>query len=164
MSLNPIDQLEPVTIGATIAVFTTTYFVLRKTVFVPLVSVMQDRFERVEAGRRAAEEAHRIVEQAEATAAESERLARLEGERIARAAREKAERIRDERVAAAEAEAAGILEVGRTKIATARNAEVTALRTEAVDCVRLACDKLLVPIEPQTAEAIVDGVIAKRVH
>ncbi|MRS12369.1 MAG: hypothetical protein EG823_04770 [Actinobacteria bacterium] len=164
MNLNPIDQLHPVTIGATIAVFTATHFVLKKAVFGPLVGAMQDRFEYVAEGRRAAEEARTIVEEAEAAAAENERLARLEGERVARVAREKAERIRDERVAAAAAEAAAVLEAGRSTIAAARDTEVAALRSEAVECVRMACEKLLVPIEPHTTEVIVDSVIAKRVH
>jgi F-type H+-transporting ATPase subunit b len=164
MNLNPLTQIEPVTIGATVLIFAATYRVMRTSVFLPIVNAMEDRQERIDAGRRAAEEAEQLVCAAEAEAAERLKLAHLEGDRLVQAAREKAERAREERAAAAEAEAVRILEAGRAKITAAREHEVAALRAQALDCVGLACSKLLVPIEDKTVEAIVDTAIAKNIH
>ncbi|MCE5190165.1 MAG: ATP synthase F0 subunit B [Actinomycetia bacterium] len=164
MNLNPFNQLDPVTIVATVVIFAGTYAVLRKSVFVPLVTVMENRLERVDAGLDAAEEAYRLTSEAQARAAEGLRLAKLDGDRIIDVAREKAERRRDELLATAEREAAEYLDAGRAKIAQARAAEVSELRREALDCVALACEKLLVPVDKATAASIVDGVIAQRIH
>lgn len=164
MDLNPLNQINPVTIGATVAIFSGTYVVLRKAVFVPLVTAMEDRQDRVDAGLDAADEAYRLTREAESQAAERLRLERLEGDQLIDAAREKAERRREEFLSVAEKDAAACLDAGRSKIAQARAAEVSELRREALDCVGLACEKLLVPIDEATAASIVDSVIAKRIH
>lgn len=164
MNLNPLNQIEPVTIGATVAIFTGTYAVLRKSVFVPLITVMEDRQDRIDAGLDAADEAHRLVCDAEALAGERLRLAKLEGDQILDAAREKAERRREELLTIAQDEATAYLDAGRAKITQTRDAEISELRREALDCVELACAKLLVPVDKATAASIVDSVIAKRIH
>lgn len=164
MNLNPFDQLNPVTIGATVVIFSGTYVIMRKTVFAPLVSVMEDREERLRRGAAAAEEARTRLCEAEVKAEETRNMARIEADDILRRSRERAEKHREAVVAEAQAQAHRVLDDGRAKLAAARDAEIAALRAEALDCVGLACDKLLVPAERRTAEAIVDSIIAKRIH
>jgi F-type H+-transporting ATPase subunit b len=164
MNLNPLDQLEPVTIAATVGIFTLTYAALRRFVFVPLVSVMEDRREHVDAGLDAGREAKRLTDEANAAAASRVEQARADAEGRLEAARERWIHERDARVAQAQAAAQKQLDEGRAKIVLARETEIETLRHEALDCVGLACSKLEVPVDPKTAEAVVDAVIAKRVH
>lgn len=164
MNLNPLEQIKPLTILATVGVFSATYLVLRRTVFLPLVNVMEDRRERVDEGREAGYEARRELEAAVRAAEARLAQAHIEADGVLQASREHAEREREKRIAQAQAEAQHVLDGGRATIMSARDAEIATLRAEALDCVSLACEKLAVPLDPMTAGTIVDAVIAKRIH
>jgi len=164
MNLNPIEQIKPLTILATVGVFSATYVALRHVVLLPLVNVMEDRHERIDAGRQAGDTAQRDLAVAAAAAEARVAQAHLEADTVLQASREHAEREREKRIAQAQAEAQTILEEGRAGIIAARNAEIATLRADALDCVSLACEKLAVPLDPITAGTIMDAVIAKRIH
>lgn len=164
MNLNPIEQIKPLTILATVGVFSATYFALRRVVLLPLVNVMEDRRERIDAGRDAGDEARRDMAAAAAAAEARVAQAHLEADTVLQTSREHAEREREKHIAQGQAEAQRILDEGRAGIIAARNAEIATLRAEALDCVRLACEKLAVPLDPITAGTVLDAVIAKRIH
>lgn len=164
MNLNPIDQIEPFTIVATIVIFVVTYLLLRRFVFLPLVNVMEDRREVIEAGLTAAAEAEEILAEASAEGVARLGEAQAEAQRLVEQARERAARQSEARLKDAQREAQQLLDGGRAGLVQAREAEIARLRAEALQCVTLACEKLEVAVEGTTIEAVVDGVIAKRLH
>jgi F0F1-type ATP synthase membrane subunit b/b' len=65
MELNPLKQLNPAVVTATIATFTVTYVVLRKVFYLPTIEVMERRnARRLEADDKYAE-AQRLLAEAE---------------------------------------------------------------------------------------------------
>jgi F0F1-type ATP synthase membrane subunit b/b' len=164
MELNPINQLNPVTVGATIATFSVTYIVMRKVFFVPLIDVMERRnARRIEAEERYSEAfliRSRAQEEADDIRARSDEKIREFIEQT----RAKDEEAREASLAAARTEAEKALEKGRAAIAGEAEAERARLRTDAVECVSLSCEKLFGKVDRSAVEANVDRVIAKTVR
>ena len=94
-------------------------------------------------------------------ASSTRRLARAEQVRFE--ARERADEYRRERIDTATREAAARLEAGRAEIAAARAAQTERLREQVVDCVGLACERLLGEPDPDAIDAAVDRLMARRV-
>jgi F-type H+-transporting ATPase subunit b len=164
VDLNPLNQIQPVVIGAVMLIFTAVWFVLRKVYFLPYIEVMEARERRFETAEAREAEAQRIVADAEPETRRMVDEAQAEADRILTDAREEAARYRRNTLKAANDEAARLLEEGRSKLASARTAELTAVRQEAVDCVNLACGKLLGEAHPDAAGKAVDKLIARRMH
>jgi F0F1-type ATP synthase membrane subunit b/b' len=164
MELNPINQLNPVTIGATIVTFTATYVVMRKVFFLPLIEVMERRnAHRVEAEGRYSEAEgilSRAEEESRAILARSDEKVR----ELVEQTRAKAEEGHEATLAAARAMAENALERGRAAIAEEAGAERARLRADAVECVSLSCEKLFGRVDRSAVEANVDRVIAKTVR
>jgi len=164
VDLNPLNQLNPYVIVSVMIVFSVTGVLLRKLFFLPYIEVMERRAQRLEAADAMFEEAERIVVEAEAEAAEGTTRAREKVDLLLRETREKTETYRRETVDAAMAEVATLLEQGRSRIAEARENEMTSLRTQAVECVNLACSKLMGSSDEESTTAAVDKLLARRVH
>ncbi len=64
MNLNPLEQLNLITMAAMAAIFLMTFFVLRKLFFIPLIEVMEKRAEKIERARTRYEEAGALLEKA----------------------------------------------------------------------------------------------------
>jgi F0F1-type ATP synthase membrane subunit b/b' len=161
LNLNPLTQIDPIVIVAIIVIFVATYFALKRVFVQPYLAVMEERerlfehgdevLERAEdAEREGAENAEMTVAKA-AVAAEEERAA----------AHDRAELYRKERVEAATREASSLLESGRAEIASARAEQSVKLREEALDCVGLACDRLLGKHDPEIVGAAVDRLVSR---
>jgi F-type H+-transporting ATPase subunit b len=163
-SLNPIDQIQIPVILAVMAIILLTYFLLRRVFFAPYVAVMEEREVRLEAGESTIAEAERIVAEAEPEAQGIVAAAREKADEVLREARDEVETYRKQEIEAALQESAKTLESGRAEIAAAREAEVASLREQAIECVTLACDKLLGSAEPAAVEAAVDKLLARRVY
>lgn len=164
MELNPLNQLNPYVIVSVIAIFSVTGVLLRKWFFLPYIEVMERRAQRLERAEETFVEAERIVEDAETRAAEVTSAAREKSDLLLREAREKSESYRRETVDAAMAEVASLLEKGRGQIAQARENEMSSLRGQAVDCVNLACAKLMGSADEEATAIAVDKLLARRVH
>lgn len=164
MELNPFNQIDPFVIVSVIVIFTLTGFALRRWFFLPYIEVMEERAQKLAAADAVVAEAERIVAEAEPAAAETVSKAREKADLLLREAREGTETYRRETVDAAMAEVATLLEEGRARIAEARDNELASLRAEAVECVDLACSKLMGPVEPEAIGVAVDKLLARRVH
>jgi len=164
MELNPLKQINPVVVASVIVIFTCTYYVLRKVFFLPLIEVMEKRHERIQNSQLQLTEAQRIVGQAEKEASEIVAKAREEADSISRDMRERIEEIRKAGIDTAKDGADRFLEDGRKGILMSKEAEQAKLRKEAVECVGLACDKLLGKVETNTVESVIDKLMAKRMH
>jgi F-type H+-transporting ATPase subunit b len=164
MELNPIKQINPAVIASTIATFTVGYFVMRKAVFLPLIEVMERRHARTLEAEDKYAEAERIVANAEE---ESARLGESTNEQvreIVEGARVRTDEAREARLAAARTDAEVLLERGRAGIREEAEAERARLRSEAVECVSLSCEKLFGHADRASVESTVDRVIAKALH
>ena len=162
MEMNPLAQIDWRVILATIVIFVATYFALRRVYFYPVIEAMEDRREDLEDCDEACERARSIIAAAEddarltAEQAETERTALLEK------AREEAQAERERRVDGAKAEAEERLAEGRRQIEAERAEQVEWLRTEARECVTMACSKLVGDVPEETVAPVVDRVIEKQ--
>jgi F-type H+-transporting ATPase subunit b len=163
-SLNPIDQIQVPTILAVMSLVAVTFFVLRRVFFAPYVAVMEEREMRMEVGESTIAQAERIVAEAEPEAQGIVAAAREKADALLRTARDEVEEYRKNVIEAAMQESARTLERGRAEIATARETEVASLREQAIECVTLACDKLLGSADPVVVAGTVDKFLARRVY
>jgi F0F1-type ATP synthase membrane subunit b/b' len=163
-SLNPIDQLVWWVILAIVGIFGATLLGLRKVFFLPYIEVMERREVELEAAESVIAEAERVVAEAEPEAERIVAEARGKADELIRRTREEDDVYRQKTIETAMQESSAALEQGRAQIASARETEVTQLRLQAVECVTLACDKLLGSTDPDTVTAAVDKLLARRVH
>jgi len=164
VDLNPLNQIDPVVIVVVVAIFWVTYFGLRALYFLPYIKVMEAREVRLEAAAELVLEAERIVEEADAEITRKTMEARERADALLRDAHDDVAREKRERLAAAGDEIGHFLEDGRAAISSAREHELMELRDEALECVGLACEKLVGEADESVIEAAVDKLIARRVH
>ena len=162
--LNPIDQIQIPVILAIIGIVVATFFALRRVFFSPYVRVMEERESRLEAADSVIAEAGAVVAAAEPQALRLVTEAREKADELLRLTREEDDAYRRTVVDAAMQESSAALEQGRAEIAEARETEVASLREQAIECVSLACGKVLGRSEPDAVVAAVDKLLARRVH
>jgi len=163
-SLNPIDQFDPVVIVAVMVIFLLTFTLLRRVFVLPYLRVMEERERLFEEGDAHLADAQSVLDGAGSETEHQSTIAHEEADEIMKAAAEKAEAYRKQRVEGATRTATERLERGRSEIAEARANEFEQLRQQAVDCVGLACDQLFGETDPRATEAVVDDLMARRVH
>lgn len=161
MQLDPLAQIHPWVILATVLMVTATYFALRAVFVRPYLRVLEERYERVQAGEAMLDEADRVREEATADAEALIERAREEADDIRRAAREEAERYRKTRIQQANAEIDQLLAEGRDEISAARDAQMATVRGQAAECVGLACERLLGRRDDELVGTTVDRVLQK---
>jgi F0F1-type ATP synthase membrane subunit b/b' len=161
MELNPLKQLDPAVVAATIATFSVTYLVMRKVFFLPTIEVMERRnARRLEAEEKYAE-AQRILDAAEQEAA---RIGEETNEKVREAverSRAEADEVHEAKLVAARAQTEVLLEEGRASILEEAESERGRLRAEALECVSLSCEKLFGAVDRAVVESNVDRAIAK---
>ena len=162
--LNPLDQIQPWVIVAIIVIYALTLLALRRVFFLPLIEVMERRELELEAAEATIAEAERVIAETEPEALRIVAEAHEKADGLRQRSREKAETYRRETVDAAMHASAAALEKGRASIAAERKAEVAQMRDQAVECVTLACDKLVGAADPRTVTASVDKLLARKVH
>lgn len=164
MDLNPLNQIDPVIIAAVLLIVAVTYQVLKRVYFLPYIDVMEAREARLARAEEQALEADAILAGAETQAAAVVDGAREKADRVVREARERAERDRRIAVEHAGEEVGRRLEEGRARIAAARDNELARLRSEALECVGIACEKLIGSTDRPTVEAAVDKLLARHAN
>jgi F-type H+-transporting ATPase subunit b len=164
MELDPLRQLNPAVMAAAAAVFVVAYVLLRRVFFLPVIEVMAARDERIEKARRALTEAEERQAEAQAGARTIVEGAEADAIQIAEKARASAEAQARQAVEGAQHKAQRALDKGRARIAREKEEELGRLRTETVECVTLACDKLVGEVPDGAIEATVDGLMARRFH
>ena len=163
-SLNPLDQIQIPVILTIMGIVVVTYFLLRRVFFAPYVAVMEEREMALEAAESIIAEAERTVADAEPEVLRLVAEAREKADGLLRRTREEDDAYRRQVVEAAMLESSQTLERGRADIASGREAEVASLREQAIECVTLACDKLLGSSDPDAVAAACDKLLARRVY
>lgn len=159
-----MNQLDVRVIAAVILIFALTYFALRKTFFEPLIDVMERRRARIEHAAAMRLESREAVEAARERAQALIAEAKRQAEETSRESRERTETERQAKLDEARARAEQLLVSGRAEIAEVRLAEQARVRDEAVDCVVLACHKILGRSDRSVVESTVDRLMARKVQ
>jgi F-type H+-transporting ATPase subunit b len=133
MSLDPLAQLNVLTIGAIVLISVATLLLLRRYL-VPLIEVMERRAAKLAAARAERAEAEQLLAAAQQKVDQALASARQQAERLAATTQEELGRLRTERLARASADAEAILARGRQDAADERHAETTRLSAEVCSC------------------------------
>ena len=159
MSLNPLAQIDFITMGAIVVIFLVTLFLLRRIAFVPVITVMEQRSARIDAARARKAEADRLLHQAHEESDAALAAAKTEAERIAEQSKQEAAQRRSEALAKASAEAERILNAGRDEVQALRISEQAALRTELQSCVADTLRKMLGSVDDAAVRLTVSRVL-----
>jgi F0F1-type ATP synthase membrane subunit b/b' len=161
LNLNPLTQIDPIVIVAIIVIFVATYFALRRVFVMPYLAVMEERERLFESGDEMLDRADIVEEEAVQNAEATIAQAAAAADELRARSQESAEQYRRERVESATQEASLLLESGRAQIVAARAEQSEKLRTQVLECVGLACDRLLGERDPETVEAAVDRLMSR---
>jgi len=161
MQLDPLQMLDLRVIGVCIGIVIVAYFVLRKWFFLPYIEVMQERAERIDKGRALLDEAKQITDGAAWEVASIQGKAKADAEEIERDSQERATTYRKEGMAAAVVEIDALLKKGRGEIAVQAEGEAAELRARAIECVALACERLVGARDDVLIESAVDRALAR---
>jgi len=161
VELNPLNQIDPITVALTIVVFIATYWLMRKVFFDKTIAVMEAREVRCHDAEEACRRAQAVIAQAEHRAEETAAATHDEAEALITRTREEAEEEKVSLLAQARQQAEARLQEGRTEVLAAREREITSLRTEAIECVGLACEKLAGHANPDVIDSVVDRFVNK---
>lgn len=143
MVLDPLAQLNLLTIGAIILIALLTLLVLRRVFFLPLLEVMERRAARIEAARARKAAAEAAMAAAEAEAGVLLDQAKAEAEGIAAKVQVEMAALRAERLGKASAEAEAVLAGGREEVLALGNAEAAALEGELFGCVNRTLARMI---------------------
>jgi F-type H+-transporting ATPase subunit b len=162
MSLDPISQLNLVTIVGVIVLFVITLLVLRKTFFGPLLGVMQKRDAKIEKGRQIRAEAERLIADAQLSAEQVRTDSAAKREQAIAAIRTDIAASRDARIARATAEDEAILAAGRDEVAKLRESEQARMRDSLTACVVETLSSMLESVNERRVREMVDKQLAEK--
>ncbi|MDR3686136.1 MAG: hypothetical protein P4L93_04160 [Coriobacteriia bacterium] len=161
LNLNPLTQIDPIVIVAIIVIFIATYFALRHFFVYPYLAVMEERERLFDVADDTLDRADEVTRLAAANAEATVAAAAAQAEELRESTQQIAEEYRRGRVDAATQEASALLDSERAKIAAARAEQAEKLRALALECVGLACDRMLGGHDAETVDAAVDRLIAR---
>jgi F0F1-type ATP synthase membrane subunit b/b' len=161
MNLNPMTQIDPVVIVGIMLIVSVTYLLLRRVFVLPYLHVMEERERMFEAADARHDEADASVRTAKENAERLIADAAAQAEKLRTDATERADAYRTQRLGAATAGASSVLEKGRELIASDRARELEGLRTEACECVGLACQRLLGKADDTAVASAVDRALER---
>jgi len=162
MDLNPLEQLNLVTMAAMAAIFLATFFVLRTVLFNPLIDVMEKRAGRLERSRARYQEADALIEQAREEAAGIAAEAAETAERFSEDVRRELAGMRESKRALANAEAEQILARGREAVAHLKEAEQARLKDHLLTCSKQTLVKMIPEVDEEMLRFVVNRVLAAR--
>jgi F-type H+-transporting ATPase subunit b len=162
MNLNPLEQLNLVTMAAMAVIFLVTFFILKKVFFTPLIDVMEKRAGKLEKSRvryqeadvlaaHAQEEAARIAAQAAETAAHLSE--EVKGELAG---------IRESKRALANTEAEKILASGQEEVARLKGTEQARLKEHLLACSKQTLVKMIPTVDEEALRLVVNRVLTAR--
>jgi len=164
INLNPISQLDLVTMAVVAVIFMATYFGLRRFFVIPLLAVMRERRGMVEVARADQDEAARLLETANTDAESMIAEARGKADALLAEAREESLEAKREQIAQATRHASERLEAGRADIAEVRERSMSMMRKQAIECVGIACGQLMVESEDRAIGEAVDKLMSRYVQ
>ncbi len=162
MSLNPLEQLNLITMAAMAAIFLVTFFILKTVLFTPLIDVMEKRTGKLERSRARYQEADVLTEQAREEAARIAAEAAETAERFSEDVRRELAGIGESKRALANAEAGKILASGREEIARLKGLEQTRLKEHLLTCSKQTLVKMIPTVDEEALRLVVNRVLTAR--
>jgi F-type H+-transporting ATPase subunit b len=162
MNLNPLEQLNLVTMAAMAAIFLVTFFVLKTVLFTPLIDVMEKRAGKLERARARYQEADALIEQAREEAAKIAAEASETAERFSEDVRRELAGIRESKRALAGAEAEKILATGRAEVARLKGTEQARLKEHLLTCSKQTLVKMIPTVDEEALRLVVNRVLMAR--
>ena len=162
MNLNPLEQLNLITMAAMAAIFLVTFFVLKTVLFTPLIDVMEKRTNKLENARARYQEAGVLIEQAREEAARIAAEAGETAERFSEDVRRELAGIRESKRALANAEAEKILASGRAETARLKATEQARLKEHLLTCSRQTLVKMIPTVDEEALRLVVNRVLTAR--
>ena len=162
MDLNPLEQLNLITMAAIAAIFLVTLFILRKVFFIPLIDVMEKRAGKLERSRARYEEAGTLIEKAQEEARKIAAEAAETAERLSDEVKAELARIRESKRAEASVEAESILARGRKEVALHKESEQARLKEHLLTCSKQTLVKIIPEVDEERLLFIVNRVLAAR--
>jgi F-type H+-transporting ATPase subunit b len=160
MALNPLAQIQVVTIAAVIVIFLVTLLLLRRVFFLPLIEVMERRAARIGSARAREAEADELAANAQREAEQARALTQAEATRVLAQTREDIAASRSARMAQARAEAEAILAKGREDVRALKQVEEGRLATELSACATAALRRAIGPVDDAAVRLVVKRVLA----
>jgi F-type H+-transporting ATPase subunit b len=142
LSITDIGINLPVLIAQTVA-FVFLLFVLRLSIYGPVLKMLDERKARIQEGLSAADRGREQAAEAEKQAQAEIEAARREGQNIVAQAQVVSQRLQEEGRAAATQQADSILERARSEIALERDSAIAELRREFADLTIAAAEKVI---------------------
>jgi F0F1-type ATP synthase membrane subunit b/b' len=162
MGLNPLEQLNLVTMAAMAAIFLVTFFILRRVLFNPLIDVMEKRAGRFERSRARYQEADALIEQAREEAKGIAAKAAEVAERFSEDVRRELAGIRESKRALVNAEAENILASGRAEAASIKVTEQSRLKDHLLTCSKQTLAKMIPTVDEEALRLVVNRVLMAR--
>lgn len=162
MGLNPLEQLNLVTMAAMAAVFLVTFFILRKVLFIPLIEVMEKRAVKLERAHARYQQAETLIRQAQDEAARISAEAAETAERFSADVKRELAGIRESKSALANTEAETILARGRAEAARIKGMEQARLKDQLLACSRQTLVKMIPTVDEDALRLVVSRVLTAR--
>ncbi len=162
MNLNPLEQLNLITIAVIAAIFLVTFFILKKVFFTPLIDMLEKRTRKLESSRLRYQEADKLIEQAQKEAARIATEAGETAERFSEDIKKELARIGDSKRALVNAEAEKILVAGREEVARLKETEQTRLKDHLLACSRQTLVKMIPTVDEEALRLVVNRVLMAR--
>jgi F0F1-type ATP synthase membrane subunit b/b' len=162
MGLNPLEQLNLITMAAIAAIFLTAFFTLKKVFFTPLIDVMEKREGKLKRAHARYQEADVLIEQAREEAARIAAEAAETAERFSEDVREELAGIRESKRVLAGAEAEKILASGRAEVARLKGTEQARLKEHLLTCSRQTLVKMIPTVDEEALRLAVNQVLTAR--
>jgi F0F1-type ATP synthase membrane subunit b/b' len=159
MTLNPLEQINLITMGAIAVIFTLAMMALRRILLVPLITLMEQREQKLEHCRCKQQEADALLRKARGEADVILQEAAEQARKLSKTVEEELLKIRDERCAEATATAEGILGSGREDVLQLRQAEQAKLKTQVEVCCRNVLAKMISQVDEDTLRVVVSRVM-----
>ncbi len=162
MNLNPLEQLNLVTMAAMAAIFLVTFVILKAVLFKPLIDVMEKRAGRLERSRARYQEADGLIKQAQEEAARIATEAAETAGRFSEDVRRELAGIRESTRARADSEAGKILVSGRSEVARLKGTERARLKDHLLTCSKQTLLKIVSTVDEETLRLVVNRVLTER--
>ncbi len=162
MGLNPLEQLNLITMAALAAIFLATFIVLRKMFFIPLIRAMERRAGKIERAFARYREAEALAGKAREEAKRIVGEAAERAERLSREVKEELSTTRETKCALAGAEADAILAKGWEEVSRLQESEHARLKEQLLECSKKTLAKMIPEVDEDTLRLVVSRVLAAR--
>ena len=162
MNLNPLEQMNLITMAAMAAIFLVTFLILKKMFFTPLIGIMEKRAGKLESSRARYREADALLDQAQGEAARIAAEAGVTAERFSEDVKKELAGIRESKRALANGEAEKILASGREEVALLRKTEQARLKEHLLACSKQTLAKMIPTVDEDALRLVVNRVLAAR--